>query len=34
MTTRTDFPLKNAAKQNQIFDLNVNLPGRAVVYGL
>ncbi len=34
MATRTDFTLKNAAKQNQISDIDVNLPGRAVVCGL
>ena len=34
MATRTDFPFKNAAKQNQIPDINVNLPGWAVDCGL
>ena len=34
MATRTDFLVKNVAKQNKIPDIDVNLPGRAVAGGL
>ncbi len=34
MATRTDFLVKNVAKQNQIPDIDVNLLGRAVACGL
>ena len=34
MATRTDFLLKNVAKQNQIPDVDVSLPCRAVACGL
>ena len=34
MATRTDFLVKNVAKQNKIPDIDVNLPGWAVACGL